>query len=165
MTWQIKCDKIVILKSNLVSHCQKLAQQTLWHRKDVDMTACTDAESLCKYSTRIKTESHPLGVRSCHLRHFAKPRLRYLSDISWKKLFFTCIFLLCYTIVLLVCSGWCWTFLPLAYYPPVKCLLGGLVWFFFWGKTANRGLKIWITQFGRKECEMLFCPKLGAKSV
>lgn len=50
------------------------------------MTGCTSVESLCKYSPWIKTEPHHLAVRGCHLRHFVKPGLPYLSDIISNKL-------------------------------------------------------------------------------
>lgn len=98
-------DKLNVIKSSFWSltqflHCQELAhtQQTFSHRKDVDMTACTDAESLCKYSTEIKAESHPFVVHSCHLHHFVKPGLQHPSDIRSKPFpkLFSHVFLLCH---------------------------------------------------------------------
>lgn len=67
-----------------LSHCQKFspAQKTFWHQKDVDLTAFTDVESLRKYSTTLKAESHPVHVHSCHLLHFVKWGLQRFSDIK-----------------------------------------------------------------------------------
>lgn len=43
---------------------------------------------------------------------------------------------------------------------PVKCLLGCLIGFSGEKNLLNLGLKIWITQFNMKECEMLFFPRV-----
>lgn len=116
------CDEFHVIRSSLWSLTQILtvsvahAANILTWKRVVDMTACADVKSQCKYSTKIKTESHPLIVRGCYLRHFVKPdfdiRLIWVQTSSFhtvlyhptvKKNNFG------------FAGGWCWTLLPLAY--------------------------------------------------
>lgn len=169
----------VYLKSNPVFRLWKVgpcspvspAVSAFWHRKDVDMTAHTHVESPCKYSSKIKAESHPLVVRSCHLHlhHSVQPALQSLSDICSKKaVFFFCLFVAffycatpSYSEKLQVCLGWWWTSLPLACQIPAgrPCLI-------FWRKNpVNHGFKLWITHLWMKQCETLVCPCRVKKRV
>lgn len=167
------CDEFHVIRSSLWSLTQILtvsvahAANILTWKRVVDMTACADVKSQCKYSTKIKTESHPLIVRGCYLRHFWNQdfdiRLIWVQTSSFHTMLYhptvkkTTLGLqgddveLCY---------------PLHIIAPVKCLLGGFYWIFCRGKkTANLALKIQITQFRMNECEIHVCPRLRAESV
>lgn len=116
------CDEFHVIRSSLWSLTQILtvsvahAANILTWKRVVDMTACADVKSQCKYSTKIKTESHPLIVRGCYLRHFVKPGLRYPSDMSSNKQFsHRAVPSYCKKNNFGFAGGWCWTLLPLAY--------------------------------------------------
>lgn len=144
-----KCDRIVNLKSNPVSFCQK---QNIWHWKDVDMTSCTIVESMCKYSTYCISK----------LSHIYSPSIDATCVKLWNKDWYKLKYKLYSWYFHLAIPLYrkkqsllriMLNFLPLAFYRHV-CWR---VFFIFWGKTANLGLKIWITQL-RKGCKIL-CPK------
>lgn len=157
--WWSKYDKkIVILKSNPVSHHQELA----WPSKlsDGEKMLIWQPEPMLKACVNIAPESklsHPVVVRGCHLRHFVKPGLRYLSDISSNKLFFARISTVLYHHTVKSLSD----DVELCYLSHIATcqMFSETLYLVFCRKTVNLGLKMQITQFRMKECGMLVYPR------
>lgn len=74
MSWQIKCDRVVILKSNPVSDRQKLSG--LSRRCDTEKMLMWQPQPTLKecveVTPKVKTESHSLVVHGCHMCNFVK---------------------------------------------------------------------------------------------
>ena len=170
MIWWISCHQIVTLKPNPDSHCQR---GPCSKHPDMEKMLIWQPAPTLKASVNIA----PKSKRS----HIHSSSAAAICVILWNQDFDICLIwvqtssfhtVLYHPTVKKKTKNFgfagddvelCY---PLHIIPPVKCLLGGLYWIFWGGgKTANLALKIQITQFRMKECEIHVCLRLRAESV
>lgn len=82
MIWQIKCSKIVILKSNPVSHCQTLARPS--KHSDTERMLIWQPAPMLKACVNIAPKSK--------LSHIHSPSIAATCVILWNQDFDICLF-------------------------------------------------------------------------